>query len=83
MAACIRYDPPVRSLSHAEHTVPWIRSVQFVGVHMEQEESGDEIELSGVAGVYCAVSTLGFDGIQFGVAWYGAEGRDLWGDCWT
>lgn len=41
---------------------------------MEQEESGDEVELSGPAGVYGAVSALGFDGVQLGVAWDGAEG---------
>ena len=41
---------------------------------MEPEEPGDEAELSGVAGVYGAVSALGFDGIQLGVAWDCAEG---------
>ena len=41
---------------------------------MEQEKSGDETELSGVAGIYGAISAVGFDGIQLGVAWDGAEG---------
>ena len=41
---------------------------------MEQEKSGDETELSGVTGVYGAISAVGFDGIQLSVAWDGAEG---------
>ena len=41
---------------------------------MEQAEPGNEVELFGVAGLYGAVSALGLDGIQFGVAWDGAEG---------
>lgn len=41
---------------------------------MESEESGDEVELSGLAGLYGAISPLGFDGVQLGVAWDGAEG---------
>ncbi len=41
---------------------------------MESEESGDEIELPRVAGIYGAVPALGFDGFQLGVAWDGAEG---------
>ena len=41
---------------------------------MEQAEPGNEVELSRLAGVYGAVSALGIDGIQLGVAWDGAEG---------
>lgn len=41
---------------------------------MEQAEPGNEVELPWVAGVYGAVSALGFDGIQLGVARDGAEG---------
>ena len=74
MAARLRHHPPTRPLSHAQHSFPRIRLIQFSGVHMEQEESGDEIELSGTAGVYGAVFALGFDGVQLGVAWDCAEG---------
>lgn len=73
MAASLRYHPLASPLSHAQHTFPGIRVIEFIGVHMEQEESGDEIELSRVAGIYGAVSALGSDGIQLGVAWDGAE----------
>ena len=41
---------------------------------MEQEESRDEIEFLGTAGVYGAVFAVGFDGVQFGIAWDCAEG---------
>ena len=74
MVARLRYHPPAGSLPHAEHTFLRIGIIEFFGVHMESEESGDEIELSGAAGVHGTVSTLGFDGVQLGVAWDGAKG---------
>ena len=74
MAPRLRHQPPAGPLSYAQHTFPRIRVIELFGVHMEQEESGNEVELSGLAGVHGAISALGFDGVQLGLAWDGAEG---------
>ncbi len=74
MAARLCHHAPARPLPHAQHTLPRIRLVEHLGLHMEQEEPGDETEFPRAAGVYGAVSALGVDGVQLGVAWDGAEG---------
>ncbi len=49
--------------SAAEYTISGKCPVEFLGVCMEQEESGDKTELFGVAGFYSAVFALGVDGV--------------------
>lgn len=63
MATPLRNYPPTRALSHAKHTVPRFSVVKFAGVYMEQEESRDEVEFLGTAGVCGALFTMGFDGV--------------------
>lgn len=74
MATSLRHHTPPGPLSHAQHTLPRLRALELSGVHLEQEESGDEAELPGIARVHGAVPALGPDGIQLGVARDGAEG---------
>ena len=73
MAAPLRHHSLAGPLPYAEHTFPRVRLVQFSSVHMEQEESGDKVELSGFISIHGALSALGFDGLQLGIAWDGAE----------
>ena len=74
MAARLRHYPPTRPLTHAQHTLSRIRPLEFAGVYMEPEEPGDEVEFFGSARLHGAVSAVGFDGVQSGVAWDRAEG---------
>ena len=74
MAARLRHHPTAGSFAHAQHTLPRIRPLEFAGVYMEQEEPGDEVEFFGLARFHGAVSAVGFDGVQSGVAWDRAEG---------
>ena len=79
MAARLRYHPPTGPFAHAQHTLPRIRALEFAGVYLEPAESGDEVEFLGLARFHGAVSAVGSDGVQSGVAWDRAEGRDLRG----
>ena len=63
MAARLRHHPPTGPFAHAQHTLPRVRALEFAGVHMEQEESGDEVEFSGIARFHGAVPALGVDGV--------------------
>ena len=74
MATRLRHHPPTGPFAHAQHTLPRVRALQFAGVYMEQEESGNEVEFFGIARFHGAVSAVGFDGVQSGVAWDRAEG---------
>lgn len=73
MAPSLRHHTPPRPLSHAQHTVPRLRALELSGLHMEQEEPGDAVELPGLARLYGAVPALGSHGVQLGLARDGAE----------
>lgn len=58
----------------SQHSIPWIGTIEFSGVYLEQKESGDEAELPGTAGLYSAISTVGIDGFFTRATWHCAEG---------
>lgn len=74
MAARLRHHAPTGPFAHAQHTFPRVRALEFAGLHMEPEESGDEVELLGLARFHGAVSAVGVDGVQSSVTRDRAEG---------
>lgn len=83
MAATVCHGVATAPVRGAEHAFPRLGLEQLARVHMVTTKQRDSVELSRPAGVYGAVSTVGVDGLQPGLAQHDSQGRDLWRHCWA
>lgn len=74
LAVVVRDGVTVGVESVAEYPVLGQCAVQLAGLHLEQEEPGNQAQLFGLVGLYGAVFAVGVDGVQSGVAWDSAQG---------
>lgn len=83
MALAIRNIHTPLPISNALDALLGFGPQQQLGLHLVTKESRNKAQLFGPSSIHRPVLTVGVDGVQSGVAWYGAQGRDLRSYRWS